>query len=44
VANAGAQAAPFTLPAGSWQDAESGESASGTVPVAARGWRLLQRR
>ena len=44
VANAGTQLAPFTLPAGSWQDAESGESASGTVLVAARGWRLLQRR
>ena len=43
VFNAGATASTVTLPAGSWTDAVSGQSASGSTSVDALGWRYLRR-
>ncbi|MBU6367469.1 MAG: alpha-amylase, partial [Gemmatimonadetes bacterium] len=41
--NAGTAASSVALPAGSWRDVASGEVVTGSAPLAARGWRYLQR-
>jgi glycosidase len=42
--NTGAQSASYALPSGSWADLVSGETLSGSAPLAAYGWRYLELR
>jgi alpha-glucosidase (family GH31 glycosyl hydrolase) len=42
VFNSGAAARTLTLPAGTWIDAVSGQSLSGSMSVAAYGWHYLR--
>jgi cyclomaltodextrinase / maltogenic alpha-amylase / neopullulanase len=43
VFNAGATSGTFALPAGTWRDVASGETASGSTTMPAFGWRWLRR-
>ena len=43
VFNASTNAGSFTLPAGTWRDVVSGETATGSITMAGTGWRYLRR-